>query len=141
MAKKIIKNVKLVAIGGKANPAPPLGPILGQAGVNIADFCAKFNAVSQEYMGEKVGVKLTVYDDRTYDFVVKTPISSTMIFKAAGIEKGSGKNATSKVGKISKDKIKEIAQNKMKDLNAKDLAGAIKTIEGQIRSSGITIEG
>lgn len=138
--KKIVKSVKARTIGGQATPAPPLGPTLGQAGVNIGDFVQKFNAESQAYKGQKVIVHINVYDDRSYDFQVMAPEVSGMLFKAAGIEKGSGKPNVSKVGKVSKAKVKEIAEMKMVDLNAKDVDGAIKIIEGSARSAGITIE-
>lgn len=139
MAKKIIKRVKVMAPAGKATPAPPLGPTLGQAGINIGDFVTKFNAASQSMAGENVRVLITVYEDRTYDFVVKTPKASELIFKAAGVEKGSGKPNTSKVGKITRAKIREIAEKKMPDLNAKDIEGAMKIIEGSARAAGITV--
>lgn len=138
--KKIVKRVKARAVGGQATPTPPLGPVLGQAGINIGDFVQKFNAASQEYKGEKVIVHINVYEDRSYDFTVKAPEVSKMIFKAAGIEKGSGKPNVSKAGKISKEKIKEIAEKKMVDLNAKDIEGAIKIVEGSARSAGIKVE-
>ncbi len=138
--KKIIKNVKFLAPAGKATPAPPLGPVLGQAGVNIAEFCTKFNAASQEYMGETVGVKLTVYEDRTYDFVIKTPPVTGLILKAAGIDKGAGKAGTSKAGKITRSQAEEIAKKKMKDLNAKDLDGAVKIVAGSARSMGVQLQ-
>ena len=144
IAKKIIKRVKVRAVAGRATPAPPLGPTLGQAGINIGDFVQKFNAVSGEaqgfIVGETVGVHIVVYEDRSYDFVVKTPAVSSLIFKAAGIEKGSGKPNTSKAGKINKAQVEEIAKRKMKDLNAKDLAGAMKIVEGSARSAGIEIK-
>ncbi len=140
MAKKITKKLKLFVPAGKATPAPPLGPALGQAGVNISDFVQKFNAASQDMMGETVGVALTVYEDRTYDFVLKTPPAHSMIMKAAGIEKGSGKNAVSKAGKITKDQLRQIAERKMVDLNAKDIEGAMNIIEGSARSAGIEIK-
>ena len=139
MAKKIIKKVKVLAPAGKATPAPPLGPALGQAGVNISDFVQKFNAASQEWIGETVGVKINVYEDRTYDFVVKTPVTSALIFKAAGIEKGSGKPNISKVGKISRAQLREIAEKKLRDLNANDIEGAMKIVEGTAKNAGITI--
>ncbi|MEN9582192.1 MAG: ribosomal protein [Candidatus Parcubacteria bacterium] len=139
MAKKIIKKVKVLAPAGKATPAPPLGPALGQAGVNIGDFVQKFNAASQEWIGETVGVKINVYEDRTYDFVVKTPITSALIFKAAGIEKGSGKPNISKVGKITRAQLRDIAEKKMRDLNANDIEGAMKIVEGTAKNAGITI--
>jgi large subunit ribosomal protein L11 len=139
MAKKIIKNVKVLAPAGRATPAPPLGPALGQAGVNIGDFVQKFNAASQEWIGETVGVKIFVYEDRTYDFVVKTPITSALIFKAAGIEKGSGKPNISKVGKITRAQVREIAEKKIRDLNANDIEAAMKIVEGTARNAGVTI--
>lgn len=137
--KKIIKNVKFLAPAGKATPAPPLGPVLGQAGVNIAEFCQKFNAASQDYNGETVGVKLKVFEDRTYEFVIKTPPVTGLILKAAGLEKGAAKAGTSKAGKITRAQAEEIAKKKMQDLNAKDLEGAVKIIAGSARSMGIQI--
>ena len=138
--KKIIKNVKLQIPAAKATPAPPLGPALGQAGVNIAEFCQKFNAMTQKDAGEIVGVVITVYEDRSYDIKVKTPPVSGLIFKAAGVQGGSGKPNVTKVGKITKAQVKEIAERKMPDLNAKDLAGAMKIVEGSARQAGITVE-
>ncbi len=139
MAKKITKKVKLQIQAAKATPAPPLGPALGQAGVNIAEFCQKFNAATQAMAGDIVGVQISVYEDRTYDFVVKTPPVAGLIFKAAGVESGSGKPNTSKVGKITKAQVRAIAEKKMPDLNAKNIEGAMKIIEGSARSAGITI--
>ena len=139
MAKKIIKKIKLQIKAGAANPAPPLGPALGQAGVNIAEFCQKFNAQTEAMKGETVGVKITVYEDRTYEFVVKTPPVGGLIFKAIGIEKGSSKPGTSKAGKITQAQLKAVAEKKMVDLNAKNIEGAMKTIAGSARSAGITI--
>jgi large subunit ribosomal protein L11 len=139
MAKKITKKVKLQIPAAKATPAPPLGPALGQAGVNIAEFCQKFNAMTQGMAGDIVGVAITVYEDRTYDIKVKTPPASGLIFKAAGVEKGSGKPNTSKAGKITKADIRKIAEKKIKDLNAKNIEGAMKIIEGSARSAGITV--
>ena len=139
MAKKIIKKVKVLAPAGRATPAPPLGPALGQAGVNIGDFVQKFNAASAEWMGENVGVKINVYEDRTYDFVVKTPITSALIFKAAGVEKGSGKPNISKVGKITRAQLRDIAEKKLRDLNANDVEVAMKIVEGTARNAGIQI--
>lgn len=127
-------------MGGKATPAPPLGPALGQAGINIGDFVTKFNAATQKMAGEKVGVLVTVYEDRTYDFLVKTPPATGLILKAAGVEKGSGKPNTSKVGKITKAQAREIAEKKMADLNAKDIEGAIRIIAGSARSAGIEVK-
>ena len=138
--KKIIKKVKLQVPAGKATPAPPLGPALGQAGINISDFVTKFNAATQSMMGDIVGVKLVVYEDRTYDFVVKTPPAAGLIFKAAGVEKGSGKPNVSKAGKITKDQLKAIAEKKMVDLNANTVEQAMKIIEGSARSAGIDVK-
>ena len=139
MAKKITKKVKLRAMGGKATPAPPLGPTLGQAGINIGDFVTKFNAATQKMAGETLTVHLTVYEDRTYDFIVKTPPVSGLILKAAGVAKGSGKNVASKVGKITKKQAQEIAEKKMVDLNAKDMEGAIRIVSGSARSMGVDV--
>jgi large subunit ribosomal protein L11 len=140
MAKKIIKKVKLQIMAAKATPAPPLGPALGQAGINIGDFVTKFNAATKNMAGDKVGVQITVYEDRSYDFVVKTPPVSGLIFKAAGIEKGSGKPNVSKVGKINKAQLKDIAEKKMVDLNAKDIEGAMRIVAGSARSAGIEVK-
>ena len=140
-AKKITKKVKLQIPAAKATPAPPLGPALGQAGVNIAEFCQKFNAMTQKDAGEIVGVVISVYEDRTYDIQIKTPPVSGLIFKAAGIEKGSGKPNVSKAGKITKAQVRAIAEKKMPDLNAKNIEGAMKIVEGSARSAGIVIEG
>ena len=141
MAKKITKKVKLQIPAAKATPAPPLGPALGQAGVNIAEFCQKFNAMTAKDAGDIVGVLITVYEDRTYDIKVKTPPVTGLILKAAGIEKGSGKPNSSKVGKITRAQVKAIAEKKMPDLNAKNIEGAMKIVEGSARSAGIIIEG
>ena len=141
MAKKITKKIKLQIPAAKATPAPPLGPALGQAGVNISEFCQKFNAMTQAQAGEIVGVAITVYEDRSYDIKVKTPPVTGLILKAAGVEKGSGKPNLSKVGKITKAQVRAIAERKMPDLNAKNIEGAMKIVEGSARSAGITIEG
>jgi len=140
MAKKITKKIKLQIQAAKATPAPPLGPALGQAGVNIGDFVTKFNTATQKMAGDKVGVVITVYEDRSYDFVVKTPPVSGLILKAAGVEKGSGKNTVTKAGKINKAQAKEIAEKKMPDLNAKDIEGAIRIVAGSARSAGIEVK-
>ena len=140
MAKKITKKIKLQIQAAKATPAPPLGPALGQAGINIGDFVTKFNAATQKMAGDKVSVKITVYEDRTYDFIVKTPPVTGLILKAAGVEKGSGKNATTKAGKITRAQALEIAKKKMSDLNAKDDEGAIAIIAGSARSMGIEVK-
>ena len=138
-AKKIIKKLKLFVPAGKATPAPPLGPALGQAGVNIGDFVQKFNAATAQMGGETVGVSLEVYEDRSYDFSVKTPRATDLLLKAAGIEKGSGKPNVSKVGKVTKAQLREIAERKMPDLNAKDIEGAMNIIAGTARQAGIQI--
>ena len=140
MAKKVTKKIKLQIQAAKATPAPPLGPALGQAGINIGDFVTKFNAATAKMAGDKVSVKINVYDDRSYDFIVKTPPVSGLILKAAGIEKGSGKNAVSKVGKITRAQALEIAKKKMADLNSKDDEGAINIIAGSARSMGIEVQ-
>ena len=139
MAKKITKKIKLQIQAAKATPAPPLGPALGQAGINIGDFVTKFNAATQKMAGDKVSVNITVYEDRTYDFVVKTPPVTGLILKAAGIESGSGKPNSVKVGKITKKQAGEIAEKKMKDLNAKDMEGAIRIVAGSARSMGVEV--
>ena len=140
MAKKITKKIKLQIQAAKATPAPPLGPALGQAGVNIGDFVTKFNSATQKMAGDKVSVVITVYEDRSYDFIVKTPPVTGLILKAAGVEKGSGKNTVTKAGKITKAQAKEIAEKKMLDLNAKDIEGAIRIIAGSARSAGIEVK-
>ena len=140
MAKKITKKIKLQIQAAKATPAPPLGPALGQAGINIGDFVTKFNAAKAKMAGDKVGVSITVYEDRSYDFVVKTPPVTGLILKAAGVEKGSGKNASTKVGKITRAQALEIANKKRADLNAKDDEGAINIIAGSARSMGIEVK-
>lgn len=140
MSKKITKKIKLEIEAGKATPAPPLGPALGQAGINISDFVTKFNAATSKMMGDRVGVKISVYEDRTYDFVVKTPPATGLILKAAGVAKGSGKNAVSKVGKITRAQALEIGKKKANDLNAKDDEGLISIITGSARSIGIEVK-
>ena len=140
MAKKITKKIKLQVDAGKATPAGKLGPTLGQAGINIGDFVTKFNAATSKMAGNKVSVVISVYEDRSYDFIVKTPPATGLILKAAGVEKGSGKNVVSKAGKITKAQAKEIAEKKMGDLNAKDMEGAIRIIEGSARSMGVEVK-
>lgn len=140
MAKKVTKKIKLQVPGGKATPAPPLGPALGQAGVNIGEFVTRFNAATKDSMGEVVPVVVSVYEDRTFDFVTKTPPASNLILKAAGVEKGSGTNLLTKAGSVTKAQVKEIAERKMKDLNANDVPAAMKIIEGSARSMGIEVK-
>lgn len=140
MAKKITKKLKLVIPAGKANPAPPVGPALGQAGVNIGEFVKQFNDATSKMMGDIVPVEISVYEDRTFTFVLKTPPASALILKAMGKEKGSGKNAVSKIGSITKQQLKEIAEKKMPDLNANDIDAAMKIIAGSARSMGVDIK-
>ncbi|MDQ5893719.1 MAG: large subunit ribosomal protein [Patescibacteria group bacterium] len=140
MAKKVIKKVKVIAPAGKATPAPPLGPTLGQAGVNIGDFTKKFNDATKTMIGDMIPVVITVYDDRTYDFVLKTPPASSLILKAVGIEKGAGKHAVKRAGTITKAQVREIAERKMPDLNASTIEAAIKIIEGSCRSMGVDVK-
>lgn len=139
-AKKVMKKIKVMIPAGKATPAPPLGPALGQAGINIQDFVTKFNDATREMGNDTLGVKIFVYEDRSYDFVVKTAPASRLILKLTGLAKGSGKNRVSKAGNISKAQIKEIAEKKMEDLNAKDLEGAMNIIAGTARSMGIEVK-
>lgn len=140
MAKKIIKKLKLQIPGGKANPAPPVGPALGQAGINIGDFVTKFNEATRERMGVITPVEITVYEDRTYDFILKTPPASTLILQKIGKDKGSGKNLVSKAGTITKAQIREVAEAKMSDLNANDIEAASRIIEGSARSMGVDVK-
>ncbi len=140
MAKKIIKKVKVIAPAGKATPAPPLGPTLGQAGVPIADFTKKFNDATKDKMGDMIPVVITVYEDRSYDFVLKSPPASSLILKALKQEKGSGKPNTKKVGTITKAQLRDIAEKKMQDLNASDIDAAIKIIAGSARSMGVDVK-
>ena len=140
MAKKITKKLKLVIPAGKANPAPPVGPALGQAGVAIGEFVKQFNDATKGMMGDIVPVEISVYEDRTFTFVLKTPPASSLILKALGKEKGSGKNAVSKVGTLTKAQLKEIAEKKMPDLNAGDIDAAMKIIAGSARSMGVEVK-
>ena len=137
--KKVAGLIKLQIKAGEANPAPPVGPALGQHGVNIMDFCKAYNAATEGQRGNVIPVEISVYEDRTFDFVLKTPPAAKLILKAAGIEKGSGVPHTNKVANISKDQVREIAQTKMVDLNANDVEAAMKIIEGTARSMGVTV--
>ena len=139
MAKRIMKLVKLQVQGGKATPAPPIGPALGQAGVNIMQFCKEFNARTADQVGTIIPVVITVYEDRSFTFELKTPPASVLLKKAIGIESGSGEPNKKKVGKISRDKVREIAETKMVDLNAATVESAMRMIEGTARSMGITV--
>ncbi len=139
MAKKIRAYVKLQIPAGKATPAPPIGPALGQHGVAIMNFCKEYNERTQAMAGQIIPVVITVYEDRSFTFVTKTPPAPDLLRRAAGIDKGSGSPKATRVGKVSSDQVREIAELKMKDLNAVDLSGAIKQIEGTARSMGIDI--
>jgi len=141
VAKKVIGVIKLQVPAGKANPAPPVGPALGQHGVNIMAFCKEFNEKTADQAGMIIPVEITVYEDRSFTFITKTPPAAILLKKAAGIEKGSGEPNRNKVAKISREKIREIAQLKMADLNASDIEAAMRMIEGTARSMGIVVEG
>ena len=139
MAKKVTGQIKLQIPGGQANPAPPVGPALGQRGVNIMEFCKAFNAKTQDQKGMVIPVIITVYSDRSFTFITKTPPASVLLFKAAKVEKGSGEPNKNKVGKVTKKQVEEIAKLKMPDLNAASVEAAMRTIEGTARSAGITV--
>jgi large subunit ribosomal protein L11 len=139
MAKKVIGNVKLQVKGGQANPSPPIGPALGQHGVNIAEFCKAFNARTQDRTGTVIPVIITIYADRTFSFITKTPPASVLLKQAAKIAKGSGEPNRTKVGEVTKKQIEEIAKIKLEDLNAYNLRAAVKIIEGTARSMGIAV--
>ena len=141
MAKKVIANIKLQIKAGKATPSPPIGPALGQHGVNIMEFCKAYNAMTKSQEGTVIPVVITVYADRSFTFVTKTPPASVLIKQAAKIAKGSGNPNKEKVGTVTSRQIRDIAEQKFNDLNAVDIEGAIRVIEGTARSMGITIEG
>lgn len=140
MAKKVSKVVKLQVPAGKANPAPPVGPALGQAGINIMGFCKDFNARTADQAGMIIPVEITVYEDRSFDFITKTPPAAVLLMKAAGVEKGSGEPNKNKVASVKRDKVREIAELKMPDLNAANVEAAMRMVEGTARSMGITVE-
>ncbi|ALX49407.1 50S ribosomal protein L11 [Lentibacillus amyloliquefaciens] len=140
MAKKVIQVVKLQIEAGKANPAPPVGPALGQAGVNIMGFCKEFNAETQDQAGTIIPVEITVFEDRSFTFITKTPPAAVLLKQAAGIDTASGEPSRSKVASVKRDQVQEIAETKMPDLNAADLDAAIRMVEGTARSMGISIE-
>tara|TARA_B100001142_G_scaffold87364_1_gene89077 strand:- start:928 stop:1353 length:426 start_codon:yes stop_codon:yes gene_type:complete len=140
MAKKQIGFIKLQILAGQANPAPPVGPALGQHGVNIMEFCKAFNAKTQDKPGKLIPVEITVYADRSFTFITKTPPASSLILEAAGLKKGSSEPNKEKVGKVTISQIKEIAELKMSDLNAADIDSAVKMISGTARSMGINVE-
>jgi large subunit ribosomal protein L11 len=141
MAKQIDTYVKLQVKGGQANPAPPIGPALGSKGVNIMEFCKQFNARTQDKTGQVLPVVLTVYSDKSFDFVIKTPPAAILLMKAASIEKGSAEPNRKKVGKVTWDQVKTIAETKMSDLNAFTLHSAMKMVAGTARNMGLTVEG
>ncbi len=141
MAKKVVAVIKLAITAGKANPAPPIGPALGQHGVNIMMFCKEYNARTADQVGLVIPVEISVFEDRSFTFILKTPPASVLIQKAAGIEKGSGEPNKKKVGKITTDQLREIAQTKLPDLNANDIDAAMKIVAGTARNMGVTVEG
>ena len=137
--KKVAKILKLQVPGGQATPAPPVGPALGQAGINIMDFCKMFNAETQNNSGTIVPVEITVYEDRSFTFITKTPPAAVLLKQKAGLDKGSGEPNRNKVGTVTRDQVREIAELKMPDLNANDVDAAMKIVEGTARSMGITV--
>ncbi len=141
MAKKVIGKIKLQIQAGKANPSPPIGPALGQHGVNIMDFCKQYNAQTENMIGYVVPVEITVYEDRSFSFITKTPPAAVLIKKAIGIEKGSAAPNKTKVAKITQAQLEEIAKTKMPDLNATTLEAAVEMIKGTCNSMGVTVEG
>ena len=140
MAKKIVKKIKIIASGGAAAMTPAMGQVLGPAGINIGEFIKRFNDASKEMRGDLVPAVISVYEDRSYDFVLKTPPASSLILKALGKEKGSGKPNTAKIGTLTKAQVKEIAQKKMNDLSAHSIDEAIKIISGSARSMGVDVK-
>jgi len=140
MAKKVVAIIKLAINAGKANPAPPIGPALGQHGVNIMMFCKEYNARTSDQVGLVIPVEISVFEDRSFTFVLKTPPASVLICKAAGIERGSGEPNRKKVGSLTRAQLREIAQTKMPDLNANDIDAAMKIVEGTARNMGVTIK-
>jgi large subunit ribosomal protein L11 len=140
MAKKVVKQIKIIASGGAAAMTPAMGQVLGPAGINIGEFLKKFNDASKEMRGDMVPAVISVYEDRSYDFVLKTPPTSSLILKALGKEKGSGKPNTSKIGTLTKAQVKEIAERKMPDLNAHSIEEAMKVVEGSARSMGVDVK-
>ncbi len=140
MAKKVIGMIKLQIQAGAAKPAPPVGPALGQHGVNIMEFCKAYNAKTQEHAGLIIPVEITVYADRSFSFITKTPPAATLLIKEAGLEKGSDEQNIEKVGTVTRDQVKKIAEIKMPDLNAANIESAMRMIEGTARSMGIIVE-
>jgi large subunit ribosomal protein L11 len=141
VAKKVVAEIKLQIPAGAANPSPPVGPALGQKGVNIMEFCKAFNALTQNMQGLLIPVVVTVYADRSFTFITKSPPASILLLRAAGLEKGSPTSGKNQVGKVTRAQVEEIAKTKVKDLTAKDVAAAMRTIEGTARSMGIEVQG
>ena len=141
MAKEVVKKIKLQVPAGKANPAPPVGTVLGPAGINLQDFCTKFNDATRDKMGDILPVEISVYEDRSFDFVIKTPPAAFLLKKYAKVKKGSSKGANETVATITKDQLKEIAEIKLPDLNAYDVEAAMKIVAGTAKNMGIKIEG
>ena len=141
MARKVLTLIKLQVPGGAANPAPPVGPALGQHGVNIMEFCKAFNAQTQDQNGRIIPVEITVYEDRSFTFITKTPPAAVLIKEAAGIEKGSGEPNREKVARLTMDQVRQIAETKLQDLNARDIDQAAKIIAGTARSMGVEVQG
>jgi len=139
--KKVTGLIKLQIQAGAANPAPPVGPALGQHGVNIVEFCKQYNAATEAQRGGVIPVEITVYEDRSFTFITKTPPASKLVLKAAGVKKGSGEPQKTKVGSITREQVREIAETKMPDLNANDIDAAMKIIEGTARQMGVTVTG
>jgi large subunit ribosomal protein L11 len=138
--KKVAQVLKLQIVGGQATPAPPVGPALGQAGINIMEFCKQYNAATQQNTGTVVPVEITVYEDRSFTFITKTPPAAVLLREKAGVDKGSAEPNRTKVASVTKDQVREIAEVKMPDLNANDIDAAMKIVEGTARSMGITVK-
>jgi len=141
VAKNVVKKIKLNIQAGKATPAPPVGTVLGPAGINLQEFCTRYNDATREKMGDIVPVEISIYEDRSFDFILKTPPTASLILKAAGIEKGGNKGANHIIATLTKDEVKKIAEIKMPDLNAYDLESAIKSVAGTARNMGIAVKG
>lgn len=140
MAKEVVKNVKLAIEAGKANPAPPVGTVLGPTGINLQEFCTKYNEATRDKMGDVLPVEISIYDDRTFDFVIKTPPAAFLIKKYAKVKKGSTKGSKEVVGSLTKEQVKEIAEIKLPDLNAYDVEEAVKIVSGTAKNMGIEIK-
>ena len=139
MAKEVVKKIKLQIAAGKATPAPPVGTVLGPAGINLQEFCTRYNDATRDKMGDILPVEISIFDDRSFDFVIKTPPAAFLIMKAANVKKGSSKGSSEIVGKITKAQLKEIAETKLPDLNAYDVEEAMKIVEGTARNMGIEV--